>query len=337
VKSFTIEGVTIQKAVRGLVAFGDAKEPGTFTIARCVFAQNGTTTALGGALVLDDVNARIFGSVFRDNRATKGAAIASGGNVALTIDQNVFDHNLGYSDHGGALYISAQKTKIARNTFRSNATGVGLPQGGGWGGALIVYSNSLNEIAKADLSYNVFTDNLAGIGGAVFVDDGSVVTMSHDLLYRNRSYPEGGVLRGSAIYVDGTGYQDGGSTFTAEYLTVANNNYDQKGAPGTASAMGGNVYVEGFSKASFTHSIFWNNGANPFYVAGGQASLLTIDDSVATRSCMSATSSGLAPASSTVCTIGASVSMPSKMDFGNEGADDYRATAAHRDVGAFAP
>ena len=338
VKSFTIEGMTIQKGVRGLVAFGDSREPGSFTIARCVFAENGTTTTLGGAVSLDGVNARIFGSVFRNNHATKGAAVASGGNVTLTIDQNVFDHNLGYSDHGGALYISAQKTKISRNTFRGNATGVGLPQGGGWGGALIVYSNSLTEVAKADLSYNVFTDNLAGIGGAVFVDDGSIVTMSHDLLYRNRSYPEGGVLRGSALYVDGTGYQGGGSTFTAEYLTVVNNNYDAKGAVGTASAMGGNVYVEGFSKASFTRSIFWNNGANPFYVGGGQASLLTIDDSVAATSCMSATSAGLAPASSTICSIAASVSLPSEMDFGDEGADDYREkpTAAHANVGAFA-
>ena len=333
VKSFTIEGMTVQKGVRGLVAFGDAKEPGSFTIARCVFAENGSKTALGGAVTLDGVNARIFGSVFRGNRATKGAAVASGGNVTLTIDQNVFEHNLGYSDHGGALYLSAQKTKISRNTFRSNATGVGLPQGGGWGGALIIYSNSLNEVAKADLSYNVFTDNLAGIGGAVFVDDGSVVTMSHDLLYRNRSYLEGGVLRGSAIYVDGTGYPGGGSTFTAEYLTVANNDYDDKGAPGTASAMGGNVYVEGFSKASFTRSIFWNNGANPFYVGGGQASLLTIDDSIATTSCMSATSTGLAPASSAICAIGAGVSMPSAMNFGDEGADDYRESA---NVGAFA-
>ena len=323
VKSFAMEGLTVQKAMHALFVLGDLMSPGSFTIARCVFADNGSPSMQGGAVVLDSVNARIFRSVFRNNRATKGAAVASNGNVTLTIDQNLFDHNLGYSDHGGALYISAQKTKISRNTFRGNATGVGLPAGGGWGGALIVYSNSLTEIAKADLSFNVFTDNLAGIGGGVFVDDAAVVTMSHDIFYRNRSYPESGFLRGSAIYVDGTGFPEGGSTFTAEYLTVANNDYDDKGAQGTSQAFGGNVYVEGFSKATFTNSIFWANGANPFYVAGGPGTLLTISDSIGTAGCTSANAEQLIPADPSICAIGAGVFLPGAIYFGDEAADDY--------------
>ena len=337
VKSFTMEGLTVQKAMHAVFVLGDLKDPGTFTIARCVFQDNGSPERQGGAVVLDGVNARIFRSVFRNNRATKGAAVASNGKVTLTVDQNLFDHNLGYADHGGALYLSAQKTKISRNTFRSNATGVGIPGGGGWGGAVIVYSNSLTEIAKADFSFNVFTDNLAGIGGGVFVDDAAVVTMSHDLFYRNRSYPESGFLRGSAIYVDGTGFAEGGSTFTAEYLTVANNDYDDKGAPATSQAFGGNVYVEGFSKATFTNSIFWNNGANAFYVAGGPGTLLTVDNSIGASGCTTANAEQLIAADPSICAIGAGVFLPAAIDFGDEAADDYheQSTAGRFSKGAW--
>jgi hypothetical protein len=322
VKSFALEGVTVQKGVRGLKVLGSAEDHGTFTVARCVFADNGAPNAVGGAVYLENANARVFGSVFRDNRASKGAALAAGGDVSLTIDQNLFDKNLGYSDHGGGLYLSASKSTIARNTFRGNATGVGL--NGGWGGAVIVYSNALTEVAKADFSFNVFTENTAGIGGAVFVDDGAVVTMSHDLLYRNRAYPENGFLRGAAIYVDGTGYPGGGSTFTAEYLTVVNNVYDDKGAASPLPSYGGNIYVEGFSKATLTNSIFWNNGKNAFYVAdGGQTNEIAVNNSIGATSCASSTASGFVAASATACKIGAGVFQPAAVYFGDEAADDY--------------
>jgi hypothetical protein len=324
VKSFAIEGLTVQKGVRGLLVLGDSKDHGSITVARCVFAENGATNRIGGAVFLESVNARIFGSVFRNNRASKGAALASSGDVKLTIDQNLFLQNLGYSDHGGGLYISASSSKISRNTFRGNATGVGIE--GGWGGAVIVYSNALTQIAKADFSFNVFTENVAGIGGAVFVDDGAVVTMSHDLLYRNRAYQENGFVRGAAIYVDGTGNAGGGSTFTGEYLTVVNNNLDDKGVPAAAS-FGGNAYVEGSSKATFTNSIFWNNGDDAFYVAAGQNEL-SVSNSVGANGCTSGNAEGLITASATICKIGAGVFQPAAIHFGDEVGNDYHEKSA---------
>ncbi len=324
VKSFAIEGVMIQKSERALLVLGDDKEHGTVTIARCVFAGNGSKSQVGGAVFLDSTHARIFGSVFRDNVGAKGAALAAGGDVTLTIDQNLFLKNLGYSDHGGGVYLNAAHAKISRNTFRGNATGVGTNSG--WGGAIIVYSNSLQEVAKADFSFNVFTENTAGIGGAVFVDDGAVVTMSHDLLYRNRAYAVNGFVRGAAIYVDGTGYAGGGSTFTAEFLTVVNNVYDQNGAVSNAT-FGGNAYIEGFSKASFTNSIFWNNGDSAFYVAEG-ANELSVANSIGAGNCVSGNAQGLAIAKPANCKIGAGVLQPSSVDFGDEAANDYHEKSA---------
>src|SRR4029079_3693831 len=127
------------------------------------------------------------------------AAISAYGNEQLTIDQNLFDANLGYGNHGGGLYLSPKTAKISRTASRGNKTAAGIAagDGGGWGGAMLVYEGPAFQ-ATADLSFNVFTENLAYIGGALFVDDGASVTMSHDLIYRNRAYGVGGLLRGAA-------------------------------------------------------------------------------------------------------------------------------------------
>lgn len=326
VESFAMEGLSVQKGARGILVEGDYLGTATFTIARSVFSENGQTSAVGGGAVFENVNARVFQSVFRDNRASKGAALSSSGNVTLTVDQNLFDRNLGYADHGGGLYLSAKSAKIVRNTFRANATGVAVP--GGWGGAVIVYKSGAQP-ASADFAFNVFTENVAGIGGAVFVDDGANVTMSHDLLYRNRAYPENGVVRGPALYVDGTGLGPaGGSTLVAEYLTVVDNRYDNNGNLGTAS-VGGNVYVEGFSKATFASSIFWNNGDKPSFATN--QSEIAITNSIAPTKCTSSDSKGLIPASAAICKIGAGVFQPASIYFVNEAADDYheKSTAGH--------
>lgn len=333
VKSFTLEGVTVQKGGRGITAMGDGTVQATFTVARCVFAENGQITEVGGALDFENVNARVFGSVFHDNRASKGAAIAITGDVTLTADQNDFLRNLGYSDHGGALYLSPKSGVVFRNTFRGNATGVGSKGvGGSWGGAAIVYKND-PQPTKVDFSFNVFTENLAGIGAAVFVDDGASVTLSHDLIYRNRAYPEnvagGTYVRGPALYVDGTGLNPaGGSSLTGEFLTVANNVYDDTGKVGTAH-FGGNVYVEGFSKATISNSIFWNNGSNAFFVEANN--LITVTNSIGATGCTTADFQGLKPAGADLCKIGPNVFLPAAIEFVNEAADDYheKSTAGH--------
>ena len=319
VMSFGLEGVTVQKGARGIVVTGDETKPGNFTIARSVFKNNGTKTEVGGAAALDGVNGRVFQSVFVDNIASKGAAIANGGDVTLSVEQSRFAHNLGYSDHGGGLYLSAKLSRVYRNTFVSNETGVDTRAS--WGGAIIVYKQRDESPARGELSYNVFTDNLAGLGSAVFVDEGATVTMSHDLVYRNRAYLENGIIRGASLYVDGTGHKGGGSSLVAEYLTVANNVLDENRVNRSATAFGGNVYVESSSTTSITSSIFWNNGDNGFYLEAGNE--LTIAHSIGKPSCTSADGKGLVPAPASSCKIGQGVMLPEAIEFADEAADDY--------------
>jgi len=331
VLSFGIEGVTITKGSRGIIVTGDEAVQANFTIARSVFKNNGTKADVGGAAALDGVNARIFRSVFVDNIASKGAAIAHGGDTTITIEENDIERNVGDSDHGGALYLSGKLSKVTRNTLKSNVIGAGIPVGfgGNWGGAIIVYKQAPSKPARGELSYNVFTDNLAGLGAAVFADEGATVTMSHDLVYRNRAYLENGIVRGVALYVDGTGEAGGGSTFVGEYLTVANNVFDENRVNRATTSFGGNIYVETFSKATITNSIFWNNGPDGFYLEANNE--INVSYTVGLSACTSSNSEGLIPASPTICKIGAGVFMPGAIEFVNEATDDYheKSTAGH--------
>ncbi|MBS2012659.1 MAG: right-handed parallel beta-helix repeat-containing protein [Deltaproteobacteria bacterium] len=331
VVSFGLEGVTLQKAARGLAATGDETIEATVTLARTVFRSNGTKTSTGGGAELENVSARVFKSMFIDNIGSKGAALLYNGRRSITIDQSLFEHNLGYSDHGGGIYLTPKSATVTRNTFRGNATGVGINEGagGGWGGAAIVDNDELDKPTRADFSYNVFTENCAGIGGGIFVDQGATLTMSHDILYKNRAYLEGidtpdtfAGLRGAAIYADGTGLgPEGASTFVGEYLTVVDNAYDSLGRRRTNGTYGGNLYVEGFSKASVTNSIFWNNGNDAFYVESN--SELSVTHSIGATSCTSSNAQGFIPASATICKIGAGVFLPSTMSFGDEATGDF--------------
>ena len=322
VEGLGLDGLTVQKGSRGLQAESDGgPTQGTFTIANAVFADNGTVDGEGGGVSFDRVHGRISGSVFRNNRASKGAAIAAAGDVTLRIEGSTFERNVGHSDHGGALYLGTRSATITRNTFRSNE--IGKDVGYGWGGGVILYGNGAQPV-KGDLSYNVFTDNLASVGAAVFVDDGASVTMSHDLIFRNRAYRENGVARGAAIYVDGLGGPTEGSTLVADHLTVAFNAYDETGAP-AGSSRGGGVYMESYSKATFTNSIFWKNGEEPLF--GDPTCALDVRYSVAPSSC----------GGGAACSVGAGVFEPTEIHFVDEARNDYheKSTAGHFAGGAW--
>lgn len=316
VKSFGLDGVTVQRGTHGLVVHNDEPVGAMYTIASSVFANNGSPDVVGAAASFDNASVKISHSVFRDNRGAKGAAIAHlGEGATITIEDSLFERNIGHSDHGGALYLSPTTGRIVRSTFRSNE--IGRIAGYGWGGAVIIYKSGAAP-AKADFAYNVFTDNLASVGGAVFIDDGASATMSHDLLYRNRSLRENGVARGAALYVDGLGGPDEGSRLVADHLTIANNNYDEDGALADMTR-GGGVYLESYSSATFTNSIFSNNGSEALF--GDPTCLIAVSYSISQGSCAGTLS----------CSIGAGVFEPPSVEFVDEAANDYheKSTAGH--------
>ncbi len=94
----------------------------------------------------------------------------------------------------------------------------------------------------------------------MFIDDGAVVALDHELIHHN-DCPDGGTTGGVGIYVDG--YDTIGSTVTIDHTTVADNDCETQGGNG--------LYVEAQSQVTVTNTIFWGNGGDDFAVDGTSA------------------------------------------------------------------
>jgi len=79
----------------------------------------------------------------------------------------------------------------------------------------------------------------------VFIDDGAVATLDHELILHN-ACPDGGTTGGVGIYVDG--YDTIGSTVTIDHTTVAGNDCPTRAA--TACTSRG-------TRGHVSNTIFW--------------------------------------------------------------------------------
>jgi len=242
--SLTISGFTIRNGQRGIeLAGGWSGFLDNITIENNIIEGNGSPdTERGGGIGIEGKNVKILNNVIRNNKAGRGAAI--GVTDALTdfvIADNRIENNTGYDDHAGSASICGTGT-ITRNIFDGNVAAASYDYG--WGGALLIFGDD-NTATAVTLSYNVYHNNYApSRGGAVFVDDGAIVQMEHELLYDNTSQESG-----SAIYVDAD-YHYNSSTLKMYNCTVSGN-----------TANGAAMFVQG-SIAQVENCIFWNNGSD---------------------------------------------------------------------------
>ena len=202
---------------------------------------------LGGGIYSTGASISINDNVIRYNTSGRGAGVAADG-AKVVIRGNIVLNNVGVSDHGGGLYIFSPNAEISHNRIEGNE--IGRAMGYGWGGGITV----VNKGGNYKRSYNVFTRNFApSVGSAIFVDEGAVASLDHELIYANACNPAG---NGSvpAVYIDGN--EDGTSSrVTVNHCTIA----DHKCAP----AVNGNaITVTGHSKAIVKNSILWNNGGD---------------------------------------------------------------------------
>ena len=192
---------------------------------------------------------RIEDNFVHDNQAGRGAGVEVRGRASVIADNRI-EHNLGHSDHGGGLYLSARDNTVSDNIVSANVIGVTV--GYGWGGGILVAG------VEATLSGNVVTDNFApSLGSGVFWDEGAVGTMTGDLLVANRCSTDG--RPGAAIYVDGG--DPGPSRVTADRITLVGHVCPD--VPG-----GGAIALEAGSSISITSSIMWANGTDVVDITG---------------------------------------------------------------------
>lgn len=253
VDGFSITGGTGFKDEWNALGGGVYVLGGSPTLSRNTIEGNDTRhTGLnnrGGGIAAESSNIKIIGNLVRNNFAGRGAGIAVDGGDAV-VENNTIQGNTAVEDHGGGLYISGNSVVISHNDFLGNEVGRSL--GYGWGGGVVVFG----EETSATLSYNRFIGNYApSAGGGVFIDDGAVAILDHELIENNECEERGG----AGVYVDGA-WDEIGSTSTLRHCTITDNHC----ASGCTFG-GSGLLVEYHSVVTVENSIFWGNGGDDFY------------------------------------------------------------------------
>ncbi|MEZ4439746.1 MAG: right-handed parallel beta-helix repeat-containing protein [Polyangiaceae bacterium] len=234
---------------------------GNPTLAHNVIENNSLSDAAestGGGIRVINGGATITRNHIRHNVAALGGGVAaSEGTVVL--DHNTVSDNDGLGDHGAGLYLAGNVT-VAGNLVSGNETG--QVAGYGWGGGMVVFG----EGTVAQISGNFFTGNRAPqLGGAIYIDDGAVATLTGDLVVGNHTDGDGSRPCGAAIYVDGTA-EGVGSTATFINATIADNDCDQ---PNEGSA----IFVEAGSSLVLRNSILWGHANADEIAVDGTSSM----------------------------------------------------------------
>lgn len=248
-----LENLEISKGRQGILFDNELTWPllTYVEIRNCYIHENGvfesTEDYYGGGINLSGNNHLIIGNRIEYNQSGRGAGV--GGSVdKIVFSYNDVIGNIANSDHGGGIYLAGTDNEISHNYFNLNTVGETI--GYGWGGGIFVSGS-------ANFKWNKIINNTAqSKGGGIFIDEGCVATLEHELLVKNKTVEEwnGG---GAGIYVDGTG-DNVGSTAEIKSSTVAYNS-----SPGT---LGGNgVFVERGSEVTAENSIFYGNN-DDFYV-----------------------------------------------------------------------
>ena len=231
---------------------------GSPTISNNVIEKNQTCPPVkqeeekyGGGIYSIAANISILNNVIRNNVSGRGAGIAADGKKVI-IRGNTVQNNIGVSDHGGGIFLFSPNAEISHNRIVGNE--IGRDHGYGWGGGINVF----NKPGSYKFSHNIFTGNFApSVGSAIFVDDGAVASMDHDLIYANACNPKGdGAV--APVYVDGLEGKYG-SALTMNHVTIADHTC-QPAVAGTA------ITVTDKSKVIIKNSILWNNGGDDIKV-----------------------------------------------------------------------
>ena len=146
-----------------------AKQINRLTVVSCIFFNNSafpnsssiSSTAYGGAILLEDTTAHIVSTVFRDNVATDGGAVFLGGGD-VKIKWSAFEYNEA-KIYGGAIFATGGTYQITDTTFKSN-------NGRHGGGAYLAHS-------VGSLENSFFFKNTASLvgGGVAFYGGNSPV------------------------------------------------------------------------------------------------------------------------------------------------------------------
>jgi predicted outer membrane repeat protein len=139
----------------------------------------------GGAILSFSGNVTVNETIISDNSAPGTKAGGFGGGIwnflgTLTVNKSLFSGNL--ATHGGGGILNEGQLTVSNSSFLDNTTDGSSEGGGIWNFGTMTASNCL------------FVGNVAGFGGGIF-NDGGTVTVTGSTFANNT-----GLLDGGAIY-----------------------------------------------------------------------------------------------------------------------------------------
>jgi hypothetical protein len=207
-------------------------------------------SALAGAgFSLNNVSGAIRGNVFVRNvcgRGGAGALFDALDENTVVIEKNLIKENEGNEpqiSHGGGLYLFTNRITVRANAFVKNSVT-------GWGAGLYVGAfTGGGQHTSANLAWNLYQDNGAGIaGGGLFCDDSAKCLSDHEIYDGNC---------GGNIYLDSGPGGAGPTVAQFDHLTNHGARSAGCGSPGAG------VQIDKDNGApdnySFTNAIFWAN------------------------------------------------------------------------------
>lgn len=236
---------------------------GTVTVTDSVFTDNQAYD--GGALAVTNSKLTVTGSTFAQNAAAgSGGAIWADHPIDLSIVDSTFTDNVAV-DQGGAVFLDgvsgdAPTPKITGSTFTGN-------HAANEGGALFVASTggSGSGVVTLVVSGSTFTGNVGIVGGGIASDQGRI-QVSGSAFVNNEATDGagGGIASGGALAVADSTFE-GNSASTYGGGIAANGPATIDGSTFTgnsAGTQGGGVALVGDQTPSVTNSTFTDNTAD---------------------------------------------------------------------------
>ena len=152
----------------------------------------GDIEGLGGAIYLDGGNLTLNNVKISDSKAEKGGAIASTAGSNLTINNTELNNNKALN--GGATYISGEAL-VLNSKFNGNLAEI--PNENSYGGA--IYINTSSPIT---VSSNIFENNNANIGEAIYIENGNVNLSKNKMPANESIYLTGGNVKTHLIFLN---------------------------------------------------------------------------------------------------------------------------------------
>jgi len=186
-----LQTLTITNGIAGAVKGTTAG--GTIIVDDCLFLDN-DTPGNGSAISGRDIT--ITNSEFTGNEATLGGAVFTFAGGFLTVTDTLFEGNVATLD-GGAFHSASPVVFTGVDVIGNTANGsVVLANGGG--GGVITATSGLSTFTDT-----LFSDNLAGSGGALWVigasvDAGDTTTFESNVASASTAY-------GGAVYMQASG------------------------------------------------------------------------------------------------------------------------------------